>query len=94
METPDGPIRIEFVEQNAFGALNHFVYPAPGMETLNPMCVVANGSGSEIIFTLFQLPGALEEKYAEDIAWVEHDLRTLKTILEGEDLRAPVSRGF
>jgi len=47
------------------------------------MRVVPNGSGSEVIFTLFQLAGMSDEKCAEDIRWVEQDLKTLKRILEG-----------
>jgi len=46
------------------------------------MRVVSNGSGSEVIFTLFQLAGMSDEKCAEDIGWVEQDLRTLKGIME------------
>lgn len=47
------------------------------------MRVVANGSGSEVIFTLFRQPGMSDEQVTEDAAWVERDLGTLKNILEG-----------
>lgn len=57
---------------------------APGVDILNPMRVVANGSGSEVSFTLFQLPGTSAEKFAEDAGLVERDLRALKRVLEGE----------
>jgi hypothetical protein len=46
------------------------------------MRVVPNGSGSEVIFTLFQSPDMSEEEYSEDVRLVEHDLRTLKDVLE------------
>jgi hypothetical protein len=82
VETPDGPMRITFVEQNEFGVLDHYVSPAPGLEILNPMRVVPNGSGSEVIFTLFQSLDVSEEEYSEDVRLVEHDLRTLKDVLE------------
>jgi hypothetical protein len=82
VETSDGPMRITFVEQNEFGVLDHYVSPAPGLEILNPMRVVPNGSGSEVIFTLFQSPDMSEEEYSEDLRLVEHDLRTLKDVLE------------
>jgi Polyketide cyclase / dehydrase and lipid transport len=82
VETSDGPMRITFVEQNEFGVLDHSVSPAPGLEILNPMRVVPNGSGSEVIFTLFQSPDMSEEEYSEDLRLVEHDLRTLKDVLE------------
>ncbi|MFC4766349.1 SRPBCC family protein [Effusibacillus consociatus] len=84
VETPDGPMKIRFVERNKFGALDHYVSPMPGQEILNPMRVIPNGSGSEVIFTLFQLPGMSDDKYLEDAGLVERDLRTLKNVLEGD----------
>jgi hypothetical protein len=46
------------------------------------MRVLANGSGSEVLFTLFRLPDMSDEQYAEDMQLVEHDLRALKDLLE------------
>lgn len=83
VETPDGPMRIRFVGRNELGVLDHYVSPAAGAEMLVPMRVVPNASGSEILFTVFQMPGMSDEKYAEDVGLVERDLRTLKKILEG-----------
>ena len=82
VETPQGPMKVRFVEKNNFGVLDHYVNPAPGVEVYVPMRVLSNGSGSEVIFTLFRLPDMSDEKYAEDIGLVERDLRTLKKILE------------
>jgi hypothetical protein len=53
-----------------------------GVEVYVPMRVLANGSGSEVVFTLFRLPDMSDEKYAEDMQLVERDLRGLKDILE------------
>ena len=82
VDTPQGPMKIGFVEKNDFGVLDHYVSPAPGVEVYVPMRVLSNGSGSEVIFTLFRLPDMSDEKYAEDIGLVERDLRTLKKVLE------------
>lgn len=82
VETPGGPMRMKFVGQNDFGVLDHYVTVQPGIEILNPMRVVPNGSGSEITFTLFQLPGMSTEQFAEDAALVQRDLRALKKMLE------------
>jgi hypothetical protein len=46
------------------------------------MRVLSNGSGSEVVFTLFQLPEMSDEQFAEDTAMVERDLKTLKNVLE------------
>jgi hypothetical protein len=81
VEMTDGPVRFEFVAPNEHGVLDHYVR-APGLEVLNPMRVVANGSGSEVLFTVFQLPGMSDEKYGEDVRLVEADLRTLKKMLD------------
>lgn len=40
------------------------------------------GEGSEVLFTLFQLPGMSDEQFAKDAAMVEADLRMLKTVME------------
>ncbi len=82
VDTPQGPMKVRFVEKNDLGVLDHYVNPAPGVEVYVPMRVLSNGSGSEVIFTLFRLPDMSNEKYAEDIALVERDLRTLKAVLE------------
>ena len=82
METPQGPMKFRFVEKNDFGVLDHYVNPPPGVEVYVPMRVLTNGSGSEVIFTLFQLSDISDDRFAEDIGLVEKDLRTLKNILE------------
>jgi hypothetical protein len=53
-----------------------------GASVHNPLRVVPNGSGSEVTFTLFRLPGVSEDKFAEDAKWVQKDLNTLKRLLE------------
>jgi len=80
--TTQGQVKIRLAENNRFGVLDHYVTPAPGVEVYVPMRVVPNGSGSEMIFTLFRLPDMTEEQYDEDARLVERDLRTLKDVLE------------
>jgi len=82
VETPQGPMKIRFVEKNDLGVLDHYVSPTPGVEVFVPMRVIANGSGSELIFTLFRSPHMSDEKFAEDIGWVQRDIQILKQILE------------
>lgn len=73
---------MRFAERNSFGVLDHYVTVAPGAEVYVPLRVIANGTGSEVIFTLFRLPEMTEEKFAEDQKLVEQDLGTLKNLLE------------
>jgi hypothetical protein len=82
IDTPDGQMEFLFVPQNEFGVLDHWVKLPSGAAIRNPMRVVPNGEGSEVMFTLFQLPEMSDEKFAEDAGMVERDLRTLKTVLE------------
>jgi uncharacterized protein YndB with AHSA1/START domain len=87
LETADGRLGFAFVADNDLGVLDHRVTLAPGVDVLNPMRVVANGSGSEVSFTLFELAGMTAEKFAEDARLVERDLRALKKLLESEPRR-------
>ena len=82
VETPEGPMAIRFADRNAFGVLDHYVRLPSGQEVLNPMRIIPNGTGSEVLFTLFQLPGMSDDRFAEDAGLVERDLKTLKKLLE------------
>jgi len=82
VETSQGPMRLRFVPANDYGVLDHYVSPAPGVEFLNPMRVVPNGAGSEVLFTVFQPPDASDEAFAQDVGLVGRDLQTLKRVLE------------
>lgn len=82
-ETPDGRVVIRFGPSNDLGVLDHRVTMPSGVEVYIPMRVVANGEGSEVIFTLFRTPGMTDEILARDVEWVQGDLATLKQLLEG-----------
>jgi hypothetical protein len=83
-ETPQGPRKVRFTERNEFGILDHYVNPEPGVEIYIPMRVIPNGSGSELIFTLFRLSDVSDEKFAADAEWVMRDLTALKNLLEAQ----------
>ena len=82
IETPAGEMGVRFVEENGLGVLDHFVTVSPGEEVYVPMRVVANGGGSEVVFTVFRLEGMSEERFAEDVGMVERDLAGLKAVLD------------
>jgi hypothetical protein len=86
-ETSEGPVEIQFAPENPFGVLDHTVRPASGVEIQVPMRVVRNGPGCEILFTLFQLPGMTDQRFADDAAMVQRDLQTLKRVLESSTTR-------
>lgn len=75
-------VKVRFVERNKYGVLDHYVSVASGQEVYVPMRVFPNGSGSEVLLTIFRQPGVSEEKFAEDAQWVRRDLEALKDVLE------------
>ncbi len=83
VETPMGLMRVMFSEPNRHGVLDHALIPASGEAIHNPMRIFANGSGSEVVFTLYRRDGMTEDDFARDADWVMSDLRRLKTLLEG-----------
>lgn len=81
-QSPLGEIKISFVAQNHFGIVDHEVTLPSGEVVYNPMRVLENGDGSEVVFTLFKRPGMTDEMMAADAAVVKGDLGRLKRILE------------
>jgi len=81
-DAPFGKIRVRFVERSPFGVLDHDVKLESGVSIHNPMRVVPNGDGSEFVFTLIRQPGMSDGQFAKDKAAVEHDLKTLRDVLE------------
>jgi hypothetical protein len=82
VETPQGPVTIRVVGKNAFGIVDHDVIPSEGPAVYVPMRIVLNGSGAEVLFTLFQTPEMSQERFAEDLRLVQQDLMTLKQVME------------
>ena len=82
VQTLQGTMQIRFAEKNAFGVLDHYVVPAPGVEVYVPMRVLPNGGGSTLVFTLMRQPEMSDADYAKDLQLVEQDLQRLKRLLE------------
>jgi hypothetical protein len=52
-----------------------------GETVTNPLRVVPNSDGAEVVFTLFQRTGMTDDELARDEAAVRRDLETLRAIL-------------
>jgi hypothetical protein len=63
------------------GVLDHDV-ELPGGIFHNPMRVIPNGAGSEVLFTVVQFPGISDEQFEADLNTVRADLNKLRTVLE------------
>lgn len=81
-DSPMGQVRVTFAPRNDLGVLDHDVALPTGAIVHNPVRVLPNATGSEVVFTLFQLPGVSASAFAADARTVEHDLQTLKQVLE------------
>ena len=82
---PVGSATVRFVEPNGLGVLDHDVTVPTDEIIHNPVRVMPNGAGSEVVFTLFRRPCVSAAQFAQDAQAVEKDLRTLERLLETED---------
>jgi uncharacterized protein YndB with AHSA1/START domain len=84
-ETPSGPMTVSFPTPNPYGIVDHTVHPADDSPaTYVPMRVLINGTGTEILFTLFQKPGVTDRTFTTDAETVMLDLHRLKSLLENQ----------
>ena len=82
VQTPSGPVGFAFVERNEYGVLDHEVTLPSGEVIYNPMRVVPDGDGCEVVFSLRRLPDMSDEDFARDAGLVQADLTRLKHVLE------------
>ena len=72
---------VTFRPGREFGILDHDV--VVGGETFhNPLRVLENGDGSEVVFTLYRRPGVTDAEFEADAAAVRADLASLRDICE------------
>jgi hypothetical protein len=82
VETSMGRVGFAFVECNDHGVLDHDVTLPSGETIHNPMRVIRDGAGSEVVFTLRRLPNMTDEEFARDAKAVAADLARRKRLLE------------
>jgi hypothetical protein len=81
-ESPMGRVAFAFVPRNEYGVLDHDVTLPSGESVYNPMRVIADGTASEVVFTLRRQPGMTDDAFARDADAVATDLAALKRALE------------
>jgi hypothetical protein len=82
IQTGSGRVGFAFAERNKFGVLDHDVTLPSGDVIHNPMRVIPDGSGCEVVFTLRRLPEMSDEDFTRDAVLVQADLTRLKRVLE------------
>jgi hypothetical protein len=81
-DSPFGPVTVRFAEPNPFGVADHDVTVPGGESTHNPVRVLPDGAGCEVVFTLRERPGMTAAEFEADAAAITADLATLKRVLE------------
>jgi hypothetical protein len=81
-ESPMGRVIVTFVPRNELGVLDHDVTLPSGEVVYNPMRVIPDGSGTEMVFTVRRRPGMTGEDFERDLAAVAEDLAAVKRLLE------------
>ncbi len=79
---PEGHMMIEFVPANDYGVLDHVLTLPTGEAVYNPMRVIADGGGCEVVFTLRRQSSMSDEDFDGDARAVAADLASLKRLME------------
>ena len=82
VDSPMGRVIVAFAPSNDFGVLDHDVTLPDGETVRNPMRVIANGDGCDVVFTVRRRPGMSETDLAADVDAVTTDLVALRTLME------------
>lgn len=82
---PIGKVRVRFAPGNHYGILDHTVTMENGLVVDNPLRVMANGDGAEVMFTLLKRQDLDDAGFEADAAHVLKDLQALKALLEKKD---------
>ena len=82
VESPMGRVVVAFVAPNPHGILDHDVTLPSGETVTNPMRVLPNGDGCDVVFTVRRRPGMPAAEFAADVEAVTNDLAQLRRVLE------------
>ncbi|MDT0346302.1 SRPBCC family protein [Streptomyces litchfieldiae] len=81
-DSPMGRVEVAFAPRNEFGVLDHDVTLPSGEVVHNPVRVIADDTGCEVVFTLRRRPGMSDDEFRRDADAVTADLATLKRLME------------
>lgn len=79
--SPLGRVTVDFTPDNTLGVLDHDVTLPSGEVVHNPVRVIADGGGSEVVFTLRRRPGMSDADFQRDAESVAADLERLRRLL-------------
>ena len=82
VSSPMGEVTIVFAPPNDLGVLDHRVTLPSGESVDNPLRVIANGEGCDVVFTVRRRDGMSGSDLDADAAAVAADLETLRALCE------------
>jgi hypothetical protein len=82
VDSPLGRVVVEFAPVNGFGIVDHLVTLPDGRTVQNPMRVIPNADGCDVVFSVRRQQDMSDTDFAADIAAVRKDLDALRSILE------------
>jgi hypothetical protein len=80
-ESPMGKVQVRFAPGRELGIFDHDVTLPNGQTMHNPLRVLKNDAGSEVVFTLYRHAGVTDEAFEQDAALVAADLERLASSL-------------
>ncbi|RYZ06408.1 MAG: SRPBCC family protein [Myxococcales bacterium] len=80
-DSPLGRVRVRFGAGAELGIFDHDVTLPDGRTFHNPLRVLRNDEGSEVVFTLYRVAGVTDEDYEKDAAMIAADLERLSAAL-------------
>ena len=83
VESPMGRVTVEFAPPNRFGILDHRVTLPSGESVDNPVRVIPNADGCDVVFTVHRRAGMGAEDFVADTDAVAADLATLRDLMQG-----------
>jgi len=82
IDSPMGRVTVAFAPPNQFGVLDHDVTLPSGEVVANPMRVIPNGDGCDVVFTVRRRAGVDEAEFSADTQAVAADLATLRNVMQ------------
>ena len=67
---------------NDLGVADHVVTLPDGARVQNPMRVIPNADGCDVVFSVRRQPGMSDAEFAADVDAVRQDLGALRTFLQ------------
>jgi hypothetical protein len=82
VDSPMGRVTVEFTPANSFGILDHRVALPSGESVDNPVRVIPNADGCDVVFSVRRRAGMSAEEFAADQDTVAADLATLRDLMQ------------